>query len=60
MNQRRQVMKGDECIYFRQALKLALELGDKNLATYALQQIDYSLEKTSDNPGKPKWLEKNH
>ncbi|MDX1988513.1 MAG: tetratricopeptide repeat protein [Candidatus Obscuribacter sp.] len=56
MGSRGRVVKGDEVVYFRQALTLANEIGDRNLSAYIQAQIAYSQGKTDKQPGQPKWL----
>ena len=56
MESRGRVVRGDEVVYFKQALTLATEIGDRNLSAYVQAQIAYSQGKTDKQPGQPKWL----
>ncbi len=56
MGSRGRVVRGDEVVYFKQALSLANEIGDRNLSAYVQAQIAYSQGKTNEQPGQPKWL----
>lgn len=56
MESRGRVVRGDEVVYFKQALSLANEIGDRNLSAYVQAQIAYSQGKTNEQPGQPKWL----